>query len=102
MKRIPPFSTFNPQYNINNMSEETKGKYFLKIKVNDKVTEVETEDLKESILEAAPRFVKTKVHIIVEKPDGKKYEKILFVNDAKQLFRNDIYMNFFLNHMIFK
>jgi len=88
------------------MADETKlleaPKYFLKIKVNDKVTELETMDLKESILSAAPQFVKTKVHINVENSGGKKYEKILFVNDAKQLFRNNVYMNFFLNHMIFK
>lgn len=84
------------------MADETKENYFLKIKVNDKVTEVETDDLKESILAVAPQFVKTKVHINVENSAGKKYEKILFVNDAKQLFRNSVYMNFFLNHMIFK
>lgn len=84
------------------MEDETKGKYFLKIKVNDNVTECETEDLKESILSAAPRFVKTKLHMNVEKPDGTKFEKVLFVNDAKALFRNATYLNFFLNHMIFK
>lgn len=84
------------------MADETKEKYFLKIKVNDEVKEIETEDLKEAILSAAPRFVKTKVMINIEKPNGKKFEKLLFVNDAKQLFRNEVYMNFFLNHMIFK
>jgi len=88
------------------MAEEQKlleaPKYLLKIGVNDKITEVETMDLKESILSAAPQFVKTKVHINIENSSGKKFEKILFVNDAKQLFRNKIYMNFFLNHMIFK
>lgn len=84
------------------MEDETKENYFLKIKVNDKVTEVETDDLKESILAVAPQFVKTKVHINVENEEGKKYEKVLFVEDAKKLFRNKTYMNFFLNHMIFK
>lgn len=84
------------------MADETKENYFLKIKVNDKETEVETNDLKESILAVAPRFVKTKVHINIENSEGKKYEKILFVNDAKQLFRGSVYMNFFLNRMIFK
>lgn len=84
------------------MAEETKEKYFLTIKVNDQINEIETDDLKESILSVAPQFVKTKVHINIEKPNGTKFEKILFVNDAKQLFRNKVYMNFFLNHMIFK
>ena len=77
-------------------------KYLLKIEVNDKITEVETMDLRGSILAVAPQFVKTKVHINIENPNGKKFEKLLFVNDAKQLFRNDTYMNFFLNHIIFK
>lgn len=88
------------------MAEETKPIeapiYNLKLKVNGEEFECETQDLKESILSFAPRFVKTKVMITITNSSGKKCEKMLFVLKAKMLFRNKTYMNFFLNHLIFK
>lgn len=88
------------------MSEETKNleapTYNLKMKINGEIFECDTQDLKESILSYAPRFVKTKLLLTVTNEAGKVWEKQMFVFKAKQMFRNKIYMNFVLNHMIFK
>jgi len=88
------------------MEEETKlieaPKYNVKMKVNGEEFECDTQDIKACILSHAPRFVKTKVMITITNSSGKKCEKMLFVMKAKMLFRNKTYLNFFVNHLIFK
>ena len=75
--------------------------YKLWMKLNDKIFETETNDLGAAILSFAPKVLKTKILFRIEK-DGKLAEKQVFVQKGKMIFRNNLFLQIFLRHLIFK
>jgi len=89
--------------------EETKPKssatknYHLKMKVNGTLFECETSDLKKSILSFKPTLaVKTHVNFYCKNPEGNVCEKVILSKRAKMMWKNDIFLNMFINQLIFK
>lgn len=71
------------------------------MKFNDQVFECDTDDLKEAIVGFKPKVLKTKIIFIVTK-DGKTCDRLLFVMRGKMLWRNKIFLDMFINKLIFK
>lgn len=78
-----------------------KKKYHLSMKFNDNTYECDTDDLASAIMAFKPIFLKTKVIFRVEK-DGKVCERLVFLFRAKQIFRNKLSLDIFINKLIFK
>lgn len=72
-------------------------------KINDKIMVCKTNDLAEAIesLGQEIKNIKTRLILIIKK-GGKQCDKILFVPQTKQLFRNKFYRNLFVRRLIFK
>lgn len=77
------------------------GKYHVLMKFNDIEHDFYTDDLASSILERAPRFLKTKITFHIKK-DGKVCDRLLFVRGGKMLFRNKLSLKIFTDKLIFK
>lgn len=77
-------------------------KYHVVMKFNGVTHEFETDDLRESILNVRPIFLKTKILMTITLPDGRKCEKQLFVLKGKMLFRNEMFLQTFIRFLIFK
>ncbi len=75
--------------------------YVLTISMNDEVIRVETNDLAETIKSLSPFNIKTRVLFIVEK-NGKICERLVSAFQAKQIFRNKLYLFIFIKRLIFK
>lgn len=80
--------------------KEKKKEYKVFIKINDKITEVETNDIASAILSAKPEWPKTPLTIRITK-DGKTRDRYLQVKDAKRLFTNEITMQMFIKNLLF-
>jgi len=74
--------------------------FHLVVKLNDEVFEFDTDDLRESILSVEPEFLRTKVIIEVTK-DGKKLDRLYFLQQGKKLFYNRYFMDTLINNLIF-
>lgn len=74
--------------------------YKLYVDINDNVTELETDNLFDSIKACSPEFVRTSLTIRVTK-DGKTLERFMYANKAKILFQNRIALEVFINNLIF-
>lgn len=75
--------------------------YHLSMKFNDNTYECDTDDLASAIMNFKPIFLKTKVLFRVVK-DDKVCERLVFLFRAKQIFRNKLSLNIFINKLIFK
>ena len=79
---------------------EQKKVYHLYLKLNDKVYEVDTDDLEKSILEHKPAILKTSLTLKITK--GKKtLDRYLYLRDARRLFTNSITLNAFVRNLFF-
>ena len=89
--------------------EETKSKssatiknYHLKMKFNGKEFECDTNNLKESIMSFKPFFLKTNVNFSCINDKGEICSSYIPVKRAKMIWRNKVYMDMFINKLIFK
>lgn len=78
------------------------GKYHLVMKFNDQIFELDTDDLRASIMSVAPKTLKTRIHFEITDDQKRFCKKQLFVFGGKMLFRSKMHMDIFLNHLIFK
>lgn len=76
-----------------------KGKYKLSVYISGECFETKTNDLKEAILALKPEKITNKVRIIVENGDT-KIEKILFVFQARRIFKIPLATEFFVKNLI--
>lgn len=76
-------------------------KYSIWIKFNDTEMTINTDDIKESLLEIKPNVLKTRVLLQITSNNG-VCDKMLSCTQAKQVFRNKLAMTVFLNRLIFK
>jgi len=82
------------------VKKEVKKEFHLVIKLNDKVFEFDTDDLRESILSVEPEFLRTKVILKVTK-DGKTLDRLYFLQEGKKLFYNKYFMETLIKNLIF-
>lgn len=91
--------------NLQKSNLETKkdsGLYHLSIKLNAKTHDIFTDDLKSAILSVKPKFaLKTKIIFNIEKA-GKVCNKVVMANTARNLFKNDAFLNLFIKQLSFK
>lgn len=80
---------------------EVKKLYTVDVTFNGINFVTHTDDLEQTLADIAPRFLKTKVKIKIEK-EGKVFDKMLFLLPAKMIFRNKIARKIFVNRLIFK
>lgn len=78
-----------------------EGKYHLIMKFNDKIVDKTTDDLFNSIREEDPGYLKTKIIFNISTKEG-SCERLVFIHKGKMMFKNDIFLNTFINHLIFK
>lgn len=76
--------------------------YHLKLNFNGKEFESDTYDLKETIMSVKPFFLKTKLIFSCTNPSGWTCDKVILVKQAKMIWRNKVYMDMFINQLIFK
>lgn len=76
------------------------GEYNLYIKINDVVTEVNTDDIASAILDSKPEFPKTPLTIRVTK-GNKTLDRYLQLQQAKRLYWNGVAMQAFIKNLIF-
>lgn len=75
--------------------------YKVEVRMNDTVHIIETDNIETALLSISPFNIKTRVHFIIWKGD-KKCEKLTNAFEAKQIFRNKLYMFIFIKRLIFK
>lgn len=78
----------------------TPSKYHLTLSFNDQVFEFDTDDLAESIMSVAPQFLKTRVLFKIKYGDL-LCDKMLFLLQGRRLFRNKVYLEVFINKLVF-
>lgn len=76
-------------------------KYNLKLIFNEQTFIKRTSNIKETILSLAPEQVYTELYLIVS-PVGSKdlTERHLDLQKAKNLFRNETYLDIFINNLL--
>lgn len=83
------------------ITETPQKEYLLWLKFNDTEYKVETDNIADALLSLKPAHLKTRVLLKIQ--NGKKVcDKILSGMQAKQVFRNKLAMQVFLNRIIFK
>jgi hypothetical protein len=75
--------------------------YHLKMSFNDQIFETDTDDLADAIMSFKPKSLKTRIIITVTK-EGKSCMRQLFVFKGKMLFRSKLFLNIFIDMLIFK
>lgn len=76
-------------------------KYHLIMKFNNKIVDIYTDDLFESIKMEDPGFLKTKILFTISNDKG-TCERMVFAHKGKMMFRNKMFLKTFINHLIFK
>ena len=82
--------------------KETKvnnGAYHVFLDLNDKTYEVDTDDIKATILSFKPSLLKTSLTVKVTK-GNKMVVRYLYLNDARRLFSNDITLGVFVRNIL--
>lgn len=76
-------------------------KYNLKLIFNEQTFNKRTSDIKEAILSVTPDQVYTELYLIVS-PVGSKdlTERHLNLPNAKKLFRDEVYLDIFINNLL--
>lgn len=72
--------------------------YHLKISLNDKVFDIDTDDLRSAIHSVKPEFLRTKIIMWITK-DGRTVERLLYLRKGEALFRNKYAMDFLINNL---
>lgn len=80
--------------------EKAKPLYSVFIKINGKITEVETDDIASAILASKPVFLKTPLTIRITKGE-KTLDRYIQLQPAKRLYQNKISMEMFIKNLIF-
>lgn len=74
--------------------------YHLYVKLNDKVFELDTEDIKTSLSALRPSLLKTSLTVRVTK-GNKTIDRYLYLNDGRRLFNNKLTLEAFVRGLIF-
>jgi DNA polymerase III alpha subunit len=77
----------------------SKGEYHMFLKLNDKTCEVDTNDIKETLLAHKPSLLKTSLTVKVTKGD-KTVTRYLYLRDARRLFINEIALHIFVRNIL--
>ena len=99
MKKQPSKKQLEARKKFAEMSKARKKKYNLSVRFNDKVFELRTNDIKESLLALRPGLIKTRVKIELES-EGKKSGRVLAVFPAKRVFGNSLSAAIMANRLI--
>ncbi len=81
------------------------GQFLFTLTVNDRTYQCVTDNIDEAIQAIKIFNIKTRVHFIIEKKEGKvwkKFERMMNVFEAKQIFNNRLYRFVFIKRLIFK
>lgn len=73
----------------------------LQMKMNDEVFKCSTDNLREAILSFAPKVLKTRILFRIESKKG-VCERQIFVHRGKMLFRSDLFLDTFIQKLIYK
>lgn len=79
--------------------KEIKGEYHIKVKLNDKEFEFDTDDIRSAILSTKQEFLRTRVIITITK-GGKTVERMLYLAQGKTLFINRFAMDAFIKNLM--
>ena len=71
------------------------------MKFNGKEYECKTNNLSEAIMQFKPNFLKTNVNFYCKTKEG-ICNKVVLAKRAKMMFRNKVYLDMFINQLIFK
>lgn len=74
--------------------------YTVEVHLNDKIFNIETDDIQEAILSTKQDFLRTKVIVRVTK-DEKTLERFFYLQQGKMLFINKFAMDTLLKNLIF-
>lgn len=80
---------------------ETKFKYSLRVEFNDKIHEVETDDIGQALYDLRPAVLKTRVIVKGKSAEG-ECDKLLLLNLAKMMWRSRLGCDIFAHRIIFK
>jgi len=80
--------------------KEEEKEYHIVIKLNDKVFEFDTDDLRETILSVKPEFLRTRVLLEITK-GNKTLDRAYYLQQGKMLFINKYAMDTLLKNLIF-
>lgn len=82
------------------VNKKSVGEYDVYVKLNEKEISEKTDDIKSVLLAVKPDLLKTSLTIKVTK-NGKIFERYLYLNDARRLFRNDLTLGIFVRDAIY-
>lgn len=101
MAKTPAKKTVAKKSPIKKVEVIKTPEYKVEVKMNDAFYSIATDDIETALKSISPFNIKTRVFFRIWKGD-KKCEKLTNAFEAKQIFRNKLYMFIFIKRLIFK
>ena len=84
------------------MKETASKSYHIKMELNNQIFECDTKDLYAGLNSLKQKVFKTRTLFTITRSDGYTCSKILMVRKARLVFNKKIFMDVFINQLIFK